>query len=285
MNHPNNWQGFLFMVGSALLFSIMGAFAHALGGRLHWSMLVFSNNFITFLLAAGFLGTFTFYPHEYKNPFIWLRCFIGGLGTLTAFYAFSHGSLSIAVAIMNTSPIWVAMIRRVFYRDSISPPMWLMISLGVLGVVLIEAPSLDRDFRPLLAANFSAVVNALVQIFLHELSGVDSRKVVFFFSGISSLISLSLIALIQPGLSVQPAGDPSVMGLLLLMGGLGYGGQIAMTRAFALGHPAIVSLATLWSVVFGLVFDVLFFERGLHLPTLAGIGLIVVSATVIKQRM
>lgn len=272
------------MIHAALLFSFMGAMAHYLSQYYDWKIVTFSRNLIAFLFSFIFLGTFTFNSREFRSLFIWLRCFIGGFGVLCTFYALTHTSISIVVSIMNTAPIWVAVIRRVFYREMISGSVWVMVLLGVFGVGLIEMPALSGDYLPLFAANISAVCSALVQIFLHELSEVDSRKVVFLFSLVATLISAVLLAFVHPSFAqIKPVDIEN--GLFFLgMGVFGYGGQVGMTRAFALGHPMVISLAILWNVVFALILDILFFDRIFTLTTLLGVSLIILSSVAIKNR-
>jgi drug/metabolite transporter (DMT)-like permease len=284
MSQNRNTQGFLLMVHSALLFSFMGALAHYLGQYYDWKLVVFLRNFISFACSFALLGSFTFRSREYLNVYVWFRSLIGGFSVLFSFYALSHASISLVVAIMNTAPIWVAVIRRVVYKDEVSGMVWAMVFLGVTGVGLIEMPSLDEGYLPLLAANISALCSALVQISLHELADMDSKKVVFLFSLVATLISAALMAFVHPASTVHPALSVEMSGFFLGMGIFGYAGQMGMTRAFAIGHPTIVSVAILWNVVFAFLLDVLFFDRSFNWPTIAGVALIMLSSTAIKRR-
>lgn len=284
MKPYKNLQGFVVMLHSAFLFSLMGASVHYLGRYLEWEVIAFWRNLMALVFSLLFLGTYTFDASEYKNVFIWFRCVIGGLGVLTTFYALAHTSISVVTSIMNTSPIWVSLIRHWVYKDRLSPSTWLMIAIGIAGVLFIEAPSFDENYLPILAANCSAITSALVQIFLHELADMDSRKVVFLFSLVATLITVVLLAFAAPHVSLQPFQDSDTAGFILGMGIFGYGGQLAMTRAFALGHPTIISLAMIWNVVFALIMDMIFFGRALTLPMSLGVLFIVTSATVIRAK-
>lgn len=272
------------MLHSAFLFSLMGASAHYLGRYLEWEIIAFWRNLLALVFSLLFLGSYTFEAREYKNVFIWFRCVIGGMGVLTTFYALAHTSISVVTSIMNTSPIWVSLIRHWVYKDRLSAGTWLMIAVGITGVLFIEAPSFNENYLPVLAANCSAITSALVQIFLHELADMDSRKVVFLFSLVATLITVILLSLGAPHLSLQPFHDTQMAGFILGMGIFGYGGQLAMTRAFALGHPTVISLAMIWNVVFALIMDIIFFDRVLTWPMMIGIACIVTSTTVIRNK-
>jgi drug/metabolite transporter (DMT)-like permease len=73
-------------------------------------------------------------------------------------------------------------------------------------------------------------------------------------------------------------GEFNVVNLTMLVGvGLSATvGQLFLTKAFAAGPPARVSVVALSQVVFGLVFDVWLWQRQLEPITVLGIALVLV---------
>ena len=62
--------------------------------------------------------------------------------------------------------------------------------------------------------------------------------------------------------------------MLLGMGLMGTVGQIALTRAFALGDPARVSVVGLSEMLFGAAYDRILWHRSFGWMTLAGMALV-----------
>lgn len=110
---------------------------------------------------------------------------------------------------------------------------------------------------------------------LHELRGVDPWAVVVHFSTVSLCFCVASLFLFERSLPVENvlAGRP-----LLLMLGLGTtatAGQVFLTKAFAAGPPAKVSVVGLTQVVFAILLDWLLWERTFSRETLIGTVLVV----------
>ncbi|NOT63888.1 MAG: hypothetical protein HOP19_27050, partial [Acidobacteria bacterium] len=66
--------------------------------------------------------------------------------------------------------------------------------------------------------------------------------------------------------------------LLILVGAAGVAGQIGMTRAFAKGHASTISVIALSQILFGLFFDVVFWQRTINAVSGLGMLLVIVPA-------
>jgi len=69
--------------------------------------------------------------------------------------------------------------------------------------------------------------------------------------------------------------EGATLGLLFGVGLSATIGQLAMTKAFALGSPSRVSVVGLMQIVFALLFDLLFWKRQFGPPVVLGIALVV----------
>ncbi|MGH9903154.1 MAG: EamA family transporter, partial [Pyrinomonadaceae bacterium] len=152
--------------------------------------------------------------------------------------------------------------------------VWLAVAVGLAGIVLIQRPDLTVDRLAGLLALGNAFCTAVAMIGLNKLSGVDARAVVTHFSGVSTVFTLAFLML--SGGAVDYAALDSTTTLLLLAGvGLARTlGQLAMTRAFALGSPSRVSIIGLAQIVFALIFDAALWHRSFDALTVAGILLV-----------
>jgi drug/metabolite transporter (DMT)-like permease len=111
---------------------------------------------------------------------------------------------------------------------------------------------------------------------LHRLKQIDANAVVVHFSAVSVLILLGLL-LLQPGETAWPVILTKLQsdGWLLLGVGLGATvGQLLLTRAFAIGAPARVSVVALSQVAFAMVIESILWQRSYEAATLLGIGMV-----------
>jgi drug/metabolite transporter (DMT)-like permease len=73
--------------------------------------------------------------------------------------------------------------------------------------------------------------------------------------------------------------------MLLIVGGTATVGQIFLTRAFATGTPAKVSIVALTQVVFSMVIELVVWQRPFGLATLLGFALVLIpTAWVLLRR-
>jgi drug/metabolite transporter (DMT)-like permease len=113
---------------------------------------------------------------------------------------------------------------------------------------------------------------------LHRLHHIHPLAIVVHFSGVSLAFCLAALAVSPPSPALSwSMGDWNVQVLLMLLGVgvLATVGQLFLTRAFAAGPPARVSVVALSQVVFGIGFDLWLWQRRLEPVTVLGTLLVV----------
>ena len=85
---------------------------------------------------------------------------------------------------------------------------------------------------------------------LHKLRGVNPNAVVVHFSAVATVASLSAFLFFDRRTDGLPVYHPEALALLLGIGLTASLGQMLLTRAFAAGDPAKVSVVGLSQVVF-----------------------------------
>jgi drug/metabolite transporter (DMT)-like permease len=110
---------------------------------------------------------------------------------------------------------------------------------------------------------------------LNRLKNIDPRAIVAHFSGVAGVATVLFLLLTNRKDYSTQLGDKSVLALLILVGAAGVVGQIGMTRAFARGHASRISVIALSQILFGLGFDVLFWNRSVNLISLLGMILVI----------
>jgi drug/metabolite transporter (DMT)-like permease len=272
------------MLLSSLSFATMGALSHLAGERCDWHLVAVARGSLAFLftltlsLAAGVRLVL------FRPALLWMRSVAGSLGVLFAFYALTHLPVSTALTLSNTVPVWVTLLAWPVLGQRPRASVWVAVAAGLAGIVLIQRPEagVERLAAGLALAN--AVSTSVSMIGLNRLGGVDARAVVTHFSGVATVFTVGFMLLSGGRVDYAPLGDAGTLALLLGVGLSATVGQLAMTKAFALGNPSRVSVVGLMQIVFALVFDLLFWRRQFGALVVLGIVLVVAPSAWLMLR-
>jgi drug/metabolite transporter (DMT)-like permease len=143
-------------------------------------------------------------------------------------------------------------------------------------VALILRPEREVDVWASAAAAGAAVSSAFAMMGLHRVAALDHRAVVAHFSATAALFTFLASIAFGGGRFPTVPDDARVWQLLIAVGLTATVGQLCMTRAYARGNPASVAVVGLSQVVFGLIIDVVFWNRHVDVWTLLGIALVAV---------
>jgi drug/metabolite transporter (DMT)-like permease len=262
------------MLSGAAAFATMGALSHLAGERCDWRLVAVARTLVAFVLSASFARATGVRLVVFGPPILWVRSLAGSFGLLCAFYALTHLPISTALTLSNTVPLWVTLLAWPVLGQRPAASVWLAIAVGLGGVALIQKPEMTGDKLAGILALCNALGTAVAVIGLNRLGGVDARAVVAHFSGVSMIFAVGFLLLTGRGVSYAPLGDAGVLALLAGVGLAGTLGQLAMTRAFALGSPSKVSVVGLTQILFALLFDLLLWRRPFDLLTVLGIILV-----------
>jgi len=279
-------RAYLFMLSSSLAFALMGALGHVASERVDWRLVTCARTLLAFLFSAAFALSTGVRLVVFRPAVLWLRSVAGSLSLLCYFYAVTHLPVSTALTLSNTVPVWVTLLAWPFLGQRPAAADWLAVSVGVAGVALVQRPQLDGDTLATALALASAFGTAVAMLGLNRLGAVDARAVVTHYSGVSTAFALGFL-LLTGGASVRQDathGTAGTLALLVGVGGAGTLGQLAMTRAYALGSAARVSVVGLTQIVFALAFDLLLWRRRFDGLTLAGIALVVAPSAWLTLR-
>jgi len=269
-------RAYLFMLSGSFAFAVMGALSHLAGERCEWQVVAVARTGVAFALSAALAAATGVRLVWWRPATLWVRSVAGSAGVLCAFYALTHLPISTALTLSNTVPVWVTILAWPALGQRPAPTVWLAVAVGIVGIVLIQRPDAAGEQLAMLAALGNALCTAVAMIGLNRLSGVDARAVVTHFSGVSTVVTLAVLFL-TGGAGTSARAFDGVTPLLLAGVGLaGTLGQLAMTRAFALGTPARVSVVGLMQIVFALAFDILLWRR--PFDALTALGILLVTA-------
>jgi drug/metabolite transporter (DMT)-like permease len=266
---PYGW-----MLFAAMAFSVMAALTHALAQSCDWQIIAFIRTGLAFVFATSLTLSAGAKLVLWQPRTLWVRSIAGSVSLVCTFYALSRLPIADVLTLTNVFPIWVAVLSWPLVGETPSRETWIAIAVGLTGVVLVEQPHLADDKLPALLALASSFSTAISMLGLHRLQQVDPRAIVAHFSGVAMVVCLASLALFRDDAFLSSHFDNASLAMLLGVGVSATIGQLFLTKAFAAGPPARVSVVALSQVGFAMIFDVLVWHHAFSLLTLAGMVLV-----------
>jgi drug/metabolite transporter (DMT)-like permease len=226
-----------------------------------------------------------------------LRAFILFLSYTTYYLAFPVLPLAEAVALFFTAPLLITMLAGPFLGERISWHVWLAITVGFAGVIIMLRPG-TALFEPAgLLSLLSALLYATATLMTRRLGIAEKASVMTFYSVWVYLVSAIGLALFLKGAVLPTTSHPSLSFLLkpwnmpggrdfLLMALCGLIAAIAMTlltNAYRAAAANVVApfeyTGLLWLPLWGFVF----FAEVPQWTTILGALLIVASGITVLR--
>ncbi len=270
-----SFVAYLWMLCSAFSFATMGAFAHGLSDSAGWEVVAFVRSIVVLLLIGGMVVTSGVKFYFWRPWALWVRSIAGSISMLFVFFSLSRLPVSIVVTLMNLAPVWVTIATWFLLPKSRNKSVWVVIVIGLVGVVLIQQPQLAQRNFAVLAPLASSFLLAIVMIALNRTQEIDTRAVVLHFAIISSLTSLGVFLFFAARTTPVLSTDWTTMLMLFGTGCAASMGQLFLTAAFASGPPAKVSAVGLTQVGFAMLYDVGIWGHKFGIASLLGIVLVV----------
>jgi drug/metabolite transporter (DMT)-like permease len=263
------------MLLGAFAFASMGAFSHLAGERCDWHLVAVARSSVAFVLTLTLSLLAGVRLVLFRPALLWMRSVAGSFGVLFAFYALTHLPVSTSVTLSNTVPLWVTLLAWPVLGHRPRASVWAAIGTGLAGIVLIQRPEAVGDRLAAALALANALSTSVSMIGLNRLGGVDARAVVTHFSGVATVFTVAFLLAAGGRVDYAPLREGATLGLLFGVGLSATVGQLAMTKAFALGNPSRVAVVGLMQIVFALLFDLLLWKRQFGPLVIIGIALVV----------
>lgn len=297
----------LWMVASALFFSMMGVCVKFASAGFNSFELVFWRGVISILFLALVARTQgVSLATRYPGAHAW-RSLVGTASLGAWFYAIAHIPLATAMTLNYMSSVWIAVFlvagallawvprpRPVGGPGNVSrPPLQGALVFTVLiafgGVLLMLRPSVGQDqgFASMIGLMSGLVAAfAYMQVVVLSRLGEPEARVVFYFA-----VGSAVFGLVGMGFTGMSPWNWAHAVWLLPIGVLASLGQLAMTRAYGSARtPAgtlLVANLHYSGIVFAGLWSVLLFNDPIDMLGWLGMALIVgsgVAATILRQR-
>jgi drug/metabolite transporter (DMT)-like permease len=197
------------------------------------------------------------------------------MGLFCFFYGLTQLPLSTATTLNYTSPLFLAILSFVLYKEKINKQMGVSLLLGFIGVVILLQPTLGEGqlFAAIVAVLAGAFGGwAYVQVKDLANKGEPEWRIVFYFSVVSTVMA-GVLSTINGWHPVAWAD----VGYLLGIGFTALVAQMSMTRAYKVGQKFVVASLSYLTVVFATIFGVLLFNDVVTWQEIIGMVVIVAS--------
>ena len=275
----------LWMLVAAFLFSIMGVCVKLASDTYSTSEIVMYRGLIgmVFLLVMTRLRGGTMATHL---PWHHMRRGIAGVASLWLwFYAVSKLPLASGVTLNYMSSVWMALMLLVMgWLHGKSAFTWKLgsaIIASFAGVLLLLQPSFHiEQIVPISLGLLSGILSALAYLQVRQLGlmGEPEYRVVFYFSAMGFLAGFVGHAVTEQ--FTWHAHTLKSAGFLVAIGVCATVAQIAMTRAYRLGHPLVTANLQYSGIVFSTIWGIVVWQDLLGVTSLIGIAVILASGMV-----
>ncbi len=269
---------YVWMLFGALSLATMGAFAHGLASSCQWQVVATARAAIVLVLAVSWALASGTQLVVLRPRTLWMRSLAGSLSLVCTFFALSRLPVADVFTLTSVFPVWVALLSWPILGRAPSKQVWIAIAVGITGVALVQQPHFSADnpgtAAPAIAALVASFSTAIAMLGLHRLQAVDPRAVVAHFSGVALVVCLVSLIVVPNRPIATSQFDSFSIPMLLGMGIFAAIGQLFLTKAFAAGPPAKVSVVALAQVIFAAMLDVLIWDRSFPAITLVGMVLV-----------
>ncbi len=247
----NKTKGVIFILLSAVCFTGMNTFVR-LAGDVPTFQKVFFRNFVAmfFALLALLKAHESLKPKKGSIKFLLIRSVAGIVGVFGNFYAIDKIDLSDASMLNKMSPFFALIFSVVFIKEKVKPKQAIAIAGAFIGALFIIKPTFGNENLIASMAGFIGGMcagGAYTCVRWLGIKGENGKRIVFFFSAFSSLVTLPyLIFNYHPMSFFQWAA--------LLMAGLcAAGGQFSITAAYTHAPSREISVYDYSQVVFAAI--------------------------------
>jgi drug/metabolite transporter (DMT)-like permease len=200
--------------------------------------------------------------------------------TVCNFAALRYLQLDEAIALIFSTPFFVAALSGPMLGEWVRWRRWSAIAVGFLGVVVVARPG-AASFHPAALLSLSAALcYALYSISTRILARTDSNETTLFYSNLVGALALLPVV---PLVWTTPS-DPLVIALMAATGAIGSFGHYLLIAAHRLAPAAVLSPFIYSEIVLVTALGFLVFGDVPNRYTLTGAAIVVASGVYLLHR-
>lgn len=276
-----NVRGALWMLASAVTFTLMTSLVKFLGEDYSPALQTFYRHLAGFLVLAPVILRDPKNALRTTRPGVVLyRSLAGTIGIVLAFWAYQEMPLAEANALSFTRSLWIVPLAIFVLHEKIG--VWRLGATlaGFVGVLIMLQPSIASAVGwPAAAALASALLFATTTTGVKLLTRDHSTMVLTVWSAVLGLVLSLPIAVWE-----WRWPTPLDLALLSAMGVLGLVTQACYIKGMSLGDAAAMAPIDYTRLIFAILFGLILFQEMPNLVTMAGALIVIASTLVITLR-
>ncbi len=270
----------LFMVTSATCLSFVGLLGKIGLSDLPLTSILFWRFFSAFLVCLVFIhyrGQIKKISHKKLTPHLIRAFFVLG-SQYSFFYYANRESLLNATALLNTGPLFIPIIERVFLKKTIRKSTWVAIGVAFAGVLCILQPGIEI-LSPLIIVG---ILSGFSQGCSQVVFGINSKEErsdlnVLYLLFLCSFFTLFPYLLFSPEANKNPELSLTSFVIVLGLGTVTFCNQIFRAEAYQRSAPGKLAVFTYISVVLAGIWDALFFKTPPNYLAILGSSLVILG--------
>lgn len=260
----------VFMLISTILLALMHTLVRSVSSDIHPFVIAFFRNLFGLIALSPLLLRSGLSSLHTTNPKLHvLRAFVGIGAMLFFFTALSKVPITNATALSFSTTIFAALSAWLFLKEKMRIRRWAAIFVGLIGVMIALQPTAAGFNSYSFLVICSAVAWGCSITIVRQLGKTESPTTIVGWMG----ISLTLLS-IGPALWFWQTPDLHQLSILFLIGALGTGGHLLLTRALKLADVAIVMSIDFSRLIWSALFGAWFFAESLDSWTVVGAAII-----------
>ncbi len=275
-------DGFKYLIGSGLAFSLMTVCVKAIGSKVPVSELVFARAFISIIITSFLLLKKKINPWGGQRKLLILRGILGTGALYCIFKALTILPIAIATVIQYLYPTFTVICAYFFLKEKVYKSIIYSIIFGWIGIILVAQPELKMNesiIKIIIALSIAivgAILTSLAYICVRKLSENEHSLVIIYYFPLIS-IPFSIPFLINN--FVMPMGIDWLW--IIGIGLFTQIGQLCITEGLRLIPAGQATSLNYSQVIFASLWGVLIFKEPMTITIYFG-GLCVLISTIIS---
>jgi drug/metabolite transporter (DMT)-like permease len=250
-------EGLALMLAASASFVAMNALTAALGRHgVPWELASFARASVGFFVALAIARARGRSLSIDNHRVLWTRSFAGSTSMLLTFFSLTHMPLADATALLNTTPLWIALLAWFTMGERPGRSVVAALVVAIVGVWFVQQPTFERGQWVGFVALTAGATSALSMVSLRRLHNETPEAVVVHFSAVASGFTLlAVLARLGREHALRLPRSPFEWLMVIGVGFTATLGQLTMTRAYSLDRAARVGAAGWAQIIFALLLD------------------------------
>ena len=234
--------------------------------------IVFFRSGVTSLLCISFLRSKGIPLIGTNQKYLALRAIFGITSMTLFFITLRTIPLGASISIKYLSPVFAAIFATLFLKEKIKSLQWIFIALAMVGVLLLKGFDSRIDNLSLGLGAVGALFGGLVYVTIGKIGKSEHPLVIINYFMFSAAVLSGLVMIFS-----WHNPTPIEWVKLLVLGSLGFVGQLNMTRSFQMEDVSNVAPVKYMEIIYSLLIGFFWFGEVYSWLSLAGILMILVG--------